>query len=50
LRKPEERLLLAKRWSANGYTIITTATSGQKTRAEPFDAIEIDLGLLFGEE
>lgn len=48
--KPEEKLLVVHRWSSAGYTIILTATSGQRVRAEPFEAIEIDVGTLFGDE
>jgi len=48
--KPEEKLLLVHRWSPAGYTIVLSATSGQRIRAEPFEAIEINVGLLFGEE
>jgi Uma2 family endonuclease len=48
--KPEEKLLVIHRWSAAGYTIVLSATSGQSIRAEPFDAIEIKVGVLFGED
>lgn len=47
---PEQRMLLVHRWHADGYVMILTATSGQRVRAEPFEAIEIDVGELFGEE
>jgi hypothetical protein len=47
---PEQRMLLVQRWHADGYVTVLRATSGQTVRAEPFDAIEIDVGELFGEE
>lgn len=47
---PEQRMLLVHRWHADGYVLLLTATSGQRVRAEPFEAIEIDVGELFGEE
>ncbi len=47
---PEERLLLVHRWSANGYTVITRATATDTVRAEPFDAIELAVGELFGDD
>jgi Uma2 family endonuclease len=48
--KPEEALLIVHRWSEAGYTIVLTATSGQVVRAEPFEAIELRVGVLFGVE
>lgn len=45
---PEQKMLLVYRWHADGYVQILSATSGQ--RAEPFDAIEVDVGELFGDE
>lgn len=47
---PEQRMLLVHRWHPDGYVTILTATSGQRVRAEPFDAIEIEVGELFGDE
>lgn len=47
---PEARMLIVHRWSREGYVTILSATSGQRVRAEPFDAIEIDVGELFGDE
>jgi hypothetical protein len=43
-------MLLVHRWHRDGYVTILTATSGQRVRAEPFDAIEIEVSELFGEE
>jgi Uma2 family endonuclease len=47
---PEQKMLIVHRWSRDGYVAILTATSGQVVRAEPFDAIEIAVGELFGDE
>lgn len=47
---PEERILLVHRWSADGYVVVQRAKAGEKIRAEPFDAIEIEVGVLFGDE
>ena len=50
LLNPEEKMLLVQRWSPAGYTTILAATSGQTVRAEPFEAIELRVGVLFGDE
>jgi Uma2 family endonuclease len=50
LLNPEEKMLLVQRWSAAGYTTILAASSGQTVRAEPFEAIELRVGVLFGDE
>ncbi|HEX4417579.1 MAG TPA: Uma2 family endonuclease [Kofleriaceae bacterium] len=47
---PEDRVLIVHRWSRDGYVAIRQATAGETIRAEPFDAIEIKLGVLFGDE
>jgi Uma2 family endonuclease len=47
---PEETVLLVHRWSPDGYIVVLRATVGDVVRAEPFDAIEIDVGMLFGIE
>lgn len=47
---PEEKMLLVHRWTPDGYTVVLTATSGDRVRAEPFDAIELDVSELFGDE
>jgi Uma2 family endonuclease len=50
LVNPEERVLLVQRWSPAGYTTVLAASPGTTVRAEPFDAIEIRVGALFGED
>lgn len=47
---PEEKVLLVHRWAAEGYTVVLRATSGDRVRAEPFDAIELEVAELFGDE
>jgi Uma2 family endonuclease len=47
---PEARLLTVHRWSRDGYVAIQRGAAGETIRAEPFDAIEIKLGVLFGDE
>jgi Uma2 family endonuclease len=44
---PEQRTLTVMRWTADGYLTVLTAEQSEVVRAEPFDAIELDLGLLF---
>jgi Uma2 family endonuclease len=47
---PEERILLVHRWSSDGYTVVQRAAAGETVRAEPFDAIELRVGVLFGDD
>lgn len=47
---PEERILLVHRWSRDGYIVVQRAAAGETVRAEPFEALELRVGLLFGEE
>lgn len=47
---PEERILLVHRWSRDGYVVVQRATAGEVVRPEPFEALELRVGLLFGEE
>lgn len=47
---PEERILLVHRWSAAGYIVVQRAAAGETVRAEPFDAIELSVGELFGDD
>ncbi|CAN5524407.1 hypothetical protein BH09MYX1_BH09MYX1_43020 [soil metagenome] len=45
---PIARTLLVHRWHAEGYLVVLTATAPDTVRAEPFDAIAIELETLFG--
>jgi Uma2 family endonuclease len=47
---PSERVLLVHRWSRDGYVVVQRASSGETVRAEPFDAIELRVAELFGDE
>jgi Uma2 family endonuclease len=50
LLAPESRLLLVHRWSPDGYIVVQRAASGETIRPEPFDAIELRVGVLFGDD
>ncbi len=47
---PDERILLGHRWSPDGYTIVQRAAAGETVRAEPFEAIELVVGELYGDD
>ena len=47
---PQEQTLTVMRWSADGYVTRQSAERGEVVRAEPFDAIEIAVGTLFGDD
>jgi Uma2 family endonuclease len=50
LGNPIERTLTVHRWEAGGYLVILTASAGHVIRAEPFDAVEISVAALFGDD
>lgn len=50
IANPEEKTLVVHRWDAGGYLIVLTAASGETVHAEPFDAVELRVGVLFGDE
>ncbi len=50
LLNPEHSTLTVMRYAETGYLQVLTATVGEKVRAEPFEAVEIDVSELFGEE
>lgn len=45
-----DRLFIAMKWVEGGYLPVIEATAGERVRAEPFEAVEIDVSLLLGEE
>ena len=45
---PEHRTLTVMRWTADGYLTVLTGEPTEPVRAEPFEAIELDLGVVFG--
>jgi Uma2 family endonuclease len=47
---PERETLTVHRWTEGGYLVVVQAKRGQTVRAEPFEAIELAVGVLFGDE
>ena len=47
---PTLRFLLVYRHSPDGYIAVLSARAGMVVRAEPFEALELRVGLLFGDE
>ena len=47
---PARAVLTVHRWTESGYLTILQAGRGDVVRAEPFEAIEIAVGTLFGDE
>ena len=47
---PTAQTLSVHRWTDEGYLVVLSAERGERVRAEPFDAVEIDVGVLFGDE
>jgi len=47
---PVQETLLVYRLTPDGWLLVLTAGRGDVVRAEPFDAIELRVGLLFGDE
>lgn len=47
---PALETLTVYRWTADGYLVAVNASRGDRVRAEPFDAIELAVGVLFGDD
>jgi Uma2 family endonuclease len=47
---PRDATLTVLRWSEPGYVTLLRAERGEVCRAEPFEAIEIAVGTLFGDD
>jgi Uma2 family endonuclease len=47
---PDEETLSVNRWTADGYVEVLGAERGERVHAEPFDAIEIAVGVFFGDD
>jgi Uma2 family endonuclease len=47
---PRDESLSVMRWSADGYITVLVAGRGEKVRPEPFEAIELEVGTLFGDD
>ena len=48
--RPIAKLLHVYRWVPDGYVMRTVAASGDVIRAEPFDAVELRVAVIFGDE
>jgi len=47
---PQDETLMVYRWTPEGYLYALGATREDRVRAEPFDAIELQVGALFGDD
>jgi Uma2 family endonuclease len=47
---PVEETLSVYRYTDSGYLVALKAERGERVRAEPFDAVELPMGILFGDE
>jgi Uma2 family endonuclease len=47
---PMDETLTVLRWTPQGYLVALKAERGEHVRAEPFEAIVLPVGLLFGDE
>jgi len=47
---PRDESLTVLQWTAKGYLEILAAVRGERVRAEPFPAIELPVGVLFGDD
>jgi Uma2 family endonuclease len=47
---PRDATLTVMRWSGDGYVTLMRAERSEVVRAEPFDAIELAVGTLFGDD
>lgn len=47
---PDRRVLTVYRCESDSYTVALVAEPGEVVRAEPFDAVELAVGLVFGDE
>lgn len=50
LLDPVRETLSVLRWSPDGYIEVLSAMRGERVKAEPFDAIEISIGVFFGDD
>ncbi|MBI2388382.1 MAG: Uma2 family endonuclease [Deltaproteobacteria bacterium] len=47
---PEQETLAVYRWSADGYVELLIAARDERVRPEPFDAVDLQIGVLFGDD
>jgi Uma2 family endonuclease len=50
LLDPRDSTLTVMRWSEDGYVTLLRAERSERVRAEPFQAIELAVGTLFGDD
>lgn len=47
---PVAETLLVYRWGPDGYIEVLAAQRGERVRAEPFQSIEMAVGVFFGDD
>jgi Uma2 family endonuclease len=47
---PQNQTLVIYKWQPDGYVLAVSAGRGDSVRAEPFEAAELRVGLLFGDD
>jgi Uma2 family endonuclease len=47
---PDDETLTVYRWTPEGFLLVLAAERSERVRAEPFDAIELFVGSLFGDD
>lgn len=47
---PRDESLTVLRWTPEGYTEVLVAQRGERVRPEPFIAVELQVGVLFGDD
>lgn len=47
---PRDETLTVLQWTARGYLEILAAQRGERVRAEPFPALDLQVGVLFGDD
>lgn len=50
LADPRDATSTVMRWSKDGYVTVMRAERGEVIRAEPFEAVDLPVGLLFGDD
>lgn len=46
---PQQHIVTVYRYSEPGYVVLNMAGPGETVKAEPFEAVELDVGELFGD-
>ena len=50
LMSPMEQTLQVYRWTQGGFLLVLSAEREEKVRAEPFDGVEMPIGVFFGDD